>query len=50
MSVTVILVGVMAWTTLSIVVVIAVSDPLHFCGRRDGLVPIASGEVLRKPV
>jgi hypothetical protein len=48
MNMTVILVGMMAWTAVSIVVGVGVGGAMRYCGRRDGLVPVASGEMLRK--
>ena len=48
MNMSMILVGLMAWTTASIVVGVAAGGALRYCGRHDSLVPIASGELLRK--
>ena len=48
MNMTVILVGMMAWTAVSIVVGVGVGSAVRYCGRHDGLVPISGHEMLRK--
>ena len=49
MNMTVTLVGLMAWwTTLSIVAGLAAGGALRHNGRRDGVVPIASGVILQR--
>jgi len=49
MNMTMTLVGLMAWwTTLSIVAGLAAGGALRYSGRRDGLVPIASGVIVQR--